>query len=48
MEYQVLALKWRPQNFDQVIGQDHITQALKMQLLLIDCLMHLHLVALEE
>ena len=29
MVYKVLALKWRPQNFDQVIGQDHITQALK-------------------
>ena len=28
MGYKVLALKWRPQNFDQVIGQEHITQAL--------------------
>ena len=28
MGYKVLALKWRPQNFDQVIGQNHITQAL--------------------
>ena len=28
MGYKVLALKWRPQNFEQVIGQEHITQAL--------------------
>ena len=28
MTYKVLALKWRPQKFDQVIGQEHITQAL--------------------
>ena len=28
MGYKVLALKWRPQSFDQVIGQEHITQAL--------------------
>ncbi len=28
MEYKVLSLKWRPMKFDQVVGQDHITQAL--------------------
>ena len=28
MGYKVLALKWRPQSFDQVIGQEHITKAL--------------------
>ena len=28
MEYKVLSLKWRPENFDQIIGQNHITQAL--------------------
>ena len=28
MAYQVLSLKWRPADFDQVIGQNHITQAL--------------------
>jgi len=28
MNYKVLSLKWRPSQFDQVIGQDHITQAL--------------------
>ena len=28
MGYKVLALKWRPQKFEQVIGQEHITQAL--------------------
>ncbi|MGL5720788.1 MAG: DNA polymerase III subunit gamma/tau [Brevinema sp.] len=27
-EYQVTARKWRPQNFDQVIGQEHVTTAL--------------------
>ncbi|MBI44590.1 MAG: DNA polymerase III subunit gamma/tau [Candidatus Marinimicrobia bacterium] len=29
MTYKVLALKWRPNNFDQIIGQQHITKALK-------------------
>ena len=28
MEYEVLARKWRPQQFDQVVGQDHVTQTL--------------------
>ncbi|MBP7830762.1 MAG: DNA polymerase III subunit gamma/tau [Kiritimatiellae bacterium] len=29
MAYEVLARKWRPQRFDDVIGQDHVTQTLK-------------------
>ncbi len=29
MSYEVFARKYRPQNFDQVVGQDHITQTLK-------------------
>ena len=29
MSYQVFARKYRPQNFDEVIGQEHITQTLK-------------------
>ncbi|MCB9094664.1 MAG: DNA polymerase III subunit gamma/tau [Halobacteriovoraceae bacterium] len=29
MSYEVLARKWRPKNFSQVIGQDHIVRALK-------------------
>jgi len=29
MKYTVFALKWRPQNFDEIIGQDHITDTLK-------------------
>ena len=29
MGYEVLALKWRPQTFDEVVGQDHITRTLK-------------------
>jgi DNA polymerase-3 subunit gamma/tau len=27
--YRVTALKWRPQRFDEVVGQDHITRTLK-------------------
>ncbi len=29
MAYQVLARKWRPQQFDDVVGQEHVTQTLK-------------------
>lgn len=29
MSYQVMARKWRPQNFDQLVGQVHISQTLK-------------------
>ena len=29
MTYKVSALKWRPNSFEEVIGQDHITKALK-------------------
>ena len=29
MSYKVLALKWRPNTFDDVIGQEHITKSLK-------------------
>ena len=29
MSYQVIARKWRPRNFDEVTGQEHITQALR-------------------
>ncbi len=29
MTYQVLSLKWRPQTFGDVVGQDHVTQTLK-------------------
>jgi len=29
MSYEVLARKWRPQDFDSVVGQDHITRTLK-------------------
>lgn len=28
MAYEVLARKWRPQQFDQVVGQQHVTQTL--------------------
>ena len=29
MSYQVIARKWRPQTFDQVTGQEHVTRALR-------------------
>jgi len=29
MEYQIFALKWRPQDFSQIIGQDHVVNLLK-------------------
>ena len=29
MSYEVLARKWRPQLFDDVVGQGHVTEALK-------------------
>jgi len=29
MEYKVLARKWRPQQFDDVVGQKHVTETLK-------------------
>ncbi len=29
MSYQVIARKWRPKNFDEVVGQEHVVKALK-------------------
>jgi DNA polymerase-3 subunit gamma/tau len=29
MTYEMLARKWRPQTFDEVVGQEHITRTLK-------------------
>ncbi|MDP7556194.1 MAG: DNA polymerase III subunit gamma/tau, partial [Nitrospinota bacterium] len=29
MTYQVTARRWRPQIFDEVIGQEHVVQTLK-------------------
>jgi DNA polymerase-3 subunit gamma/tau len=29
MSYQVIARKWRPQAFDEVTGQDHVTRTLR-------------------
>ena len=42
MTYEVLARKWRPQLFEEVIGQDHITQTLK-NALMSDRLAHAYL-----
>lgn len=28
MSYQVLARKWRPKNFHELVGQDHVRKAL--------------------
>ena len=33
MSYQVLARKWRPKNFDQIVGQGHITKSLQNAIL---------------
>jgi DNA polymerase-3 subunit gamma/tau len=33
MEYQVLARKWRPQRFSEVIGQEHVTKTLQNQIM---------------
>jgi DNA polymerase-3 subunit gamma/tau len=33
MSYEVLARKYRPTNFDEVVGQDHIIQALSNSIL---------------
>ncbi|MYC77515.1 DNA polymerase III subunit gamma/tau [Candidatus Poribacteria bacterium] len=33
MSYEVLAQKWRPQRFNDVVGQEHITTTLKNQIL---------------
>jgi DNA polymerase-3 subunit gamma/tau len=29
MSYEVLARRWRPQTFDEVVGQPHVTTALR-------------------
>ena len=29
--YQALYRKWRPRTFDEVVGQEHITETLKRQ-----------------
>ena len=29
MTYKVLAIKWRPKNFNEIIGQEHITKSLQ-------------------
>jgi len=42
MTYQVLARKWRPQLFEDVIGQEHITQTL-MNAIKTDRLAHAYL-----
>jgi len=42
MSYQVFARKWRPQVFEEVIGQEHITETLR-NALLSDRLAHAYL-----
>lgn len=32
MDYQALYRMFRPQSFDDVVGQEHVTKTLKMQL----------------
>ena len=36
MTYQVLSLKWRPQNFEDVIGQEHISITLSNMFVAVD------------
>ena len=31
--YQALYRKWRPRTFDEVVGQEHITETLKNQVM---------------
>ena len=42
MNYEVLARKWRPREFDEVVGQEHIKKILK-NALINDCLGHAYL-----
>ena len=42
MPYEVLARKWRPQVFEDVIGQEHVTQTL-MNAIKTDRLAHAYL-----
>ena len=48
MTYQVLARKWRPNTFDEVVGQDYVVKALKGALDLKNFLMLLYSLELEE
>ena len=44
----VLALKYRPQTFNDLIGQDVVAETISTLLRLIKCLMPIFLLALEE
>ena len=44
MSYQVIARRWRPQAFDQIVGQRHVTETL-MNALTTDHLAHALLLA---
>ena len=46
--YVVSARKYRPTSFDDVIGQDHVTTTLKMQLKTKKLLNHYFFVVQEE
>lgn len=47
MAYQALYRKYRPSNFDEVVGQTHIIQTLKMRLFKIVLPMPIYFVGLE-
>lgn len=47
MAYQALYRKYRPSNFDEVVGQTHIIQTLKMRLFKIVLHMLIYFVVLE-
>jgi DNA polymerase-3 subunit gamma/tau len=48
MSYEVLARKYRPANFDEVVGQDHIIQALSNSILQDRMHQHSYFLELEE
>ena len=48
LAYKALYREWRPQTFNDVVGQEHITTTLKNQIIMKEQLMHIYFVVLEE
>ena len=48
LAYTALYREWRPKNFEDVVGQEHITTTLKNQIQMIELLMLIFFVELEE
>ena len=47
MGYQVLARKYRPKNFSELVGQEHVARALGNALTQIVCTMRIYLLEQE-